>query len=123
MMHGIPDGPLWDLARNAGRRWEASWAAWSGADQAEGEVWRYVRDIYVTAAQGGDVEAAITTADQAWRAYAEANNRKIADAPKIRRGPSAGHSSIGHRYTSPVLLQTKLIHVRAMIRAHQEVTA
>ena len=111
----MPVGPLWDLARHAGARWEASWSAWSGADRAEGEVWRYVRDIYVAAAQGQDVEAAITHADEQWRVYATANNRAIEHAPKIKRGPSAGHSTIGHRYTSPEFLQSKLIHIRYMI--------
>ena len=111
----MPVGPLWDLARDAGRRWESSWSAWSGADRAEGEVWRYVRDIYVAAAQGQDVEAAIATADVEWRVYATANNGAIAKAPKIKRGPSAGHSTISHRYTSPDFLQSKLIHIRYMI--------
>ena len=115
----MPVGPLWDLARRAGERWQASWSAWSGADRAEGEVWRYVRDIYVAAAQGQDVEAEIVLADTAWRAYAAANNRAIEQAPKIKRGPSAGHSTISHRYTSPEFLQSKLIHIRYMIAQNQ----
>ncbi len=113
---GPPVGELWDLARNAGKRWESSWSSSSGADRAEGEVFKYVRDIYVDAAQGKDVDAAIAKANTEWRAYAEQNNAKINAAGKIQRGPSSGQSVIGHRFTSPDLLESKLIHVRNMIK-------
>lgn len=116
MLSSIEQERLFALARNAGDRWMASWNAWSGADRAEGEVFRYVRDVYVAAAQGEDVDAAVAKADTAWRVYAAQNNARIDAAPKIKRGPSSGHSVIGHRYTSPDLFQTQLIHIRRMIK-------
>ena len=106
---------LFKLARQAGDRWRASWTAMSGADMAEGEVFRYVRDVYVAAAQDEDIATAITRADSAWRVYATQNNAKIAAAPKLKRGPSAGQSAISYRYTSPDLFESKLIHIRHMI--------
>ncbi len=112
-----PTGPLWDLARQAGDRWQKSWTAMSGADMAEGEVFRYVRDVYVAAAQGLDWESAIVKGDEEWRKYAAMNNARIAAAPKTKRGPMQGHSSMSHRYTSPDFFQTKLNHIRVMINA------
>jgi len=80
-----------------------------------GRRWR--RRRRQPAAQGGDVEAAIAAGELAWRTYAEANNRKVAGASKIKRGPMAGQSVISHRWVSPDLFTSKLLHVRGMIAA------
>lgn len=110
------DHPLFELARRAGDAWIRSWSAMSGTDQAEGEIYRYEREVYVAAAQGQDVEAAIAAADARWRAYAVQNNARVALAPKIKRGPMSGHSAISYRWVSPDKVQAKAIHWREMIR-------
>jgi hypothetical protein len=37
-------------------------------------------------------------------------------APKIKRGPSAGHSVIAHRWVDPDKFASRAIHIRAMAR-------
>lgn len=103
------------FARREDARWAASWNARSGTDRAEGELYKLTHDFYRSVADGGDVEDAITVGDTAWRAYAERGNRKVAEAPKIRRGPSAGNSTIHHRWVSPDLFQHKALHLRGMV--------
>ena len=51
-----------------------------------------------------------------WRAYAAENNAKINAAPKIKRGPSSGHSVISHRWTDPERFAASAVHLRAMAR-------
>jgi len=105
-----------NLARQEDKRWQSSWNAMSGADQAEGELYKLTRDFYRAMADGKDMEATIKALDAEWRIYANKNNDNINAAGKIRRGPMQGQSSRHYRFTSPDLFQSKAIHLRQMTR-------
>src|SRR5277367_1077254 len=93
---------LFTCARDAGAMGDAKLRSFSGADQADSELDYGARRVYVAVAhEGVDLEIAITREDARWRAYAVEQRRKVDEAPKIKRGPSAGHSVISHRWVDP----------------------
>ena len=42
------------------------------------------------------------------------NHRKVAEAPKIQRGPMSGASAIHHRWVSPDAFVNRAPHLRQM---------
>jgi hypothetical protein len=70
----------------------------SGTDTAEAPLHGLMADLFGAYANGLDAFAAC---DARWRAYAAEQQARVAAAPKIKRGPSSGHSVIGHRWVSP----------------------
>ena len=114
---------LYKFARDAYAMGDARLRSPSGADQAESELEFGASRVYVDIAHKGmDVEEAIAKEDARWRAYAAEQIRKVEAAPKIKRGPSSGHSVISHRWVNPDGFQTKAIHIRAMVRMAREQT-
>jgi len=89
-------------------------ASMSGADQADSEIHRIERLFYVMVWAGGSIEDALSTCQTMWRTYAEMNNAKVAAAPKTKRGPYAGASSMHWRWTDPDRWSD--IHLRYMAR-------
>lgn len=110
------EAKLFARMRTAGEQEQHAYKSMLGADVAEAPIFSYVRHCYQLVWEGVELEAAITLCDAAWREYAAQNNAKVDAAPKIRRGPSAGHSSIHHRWTSPEKFQGTAIHIRQMVR-------
>lgn len=106
---------LCEQMRFEGGMMEHAYKSLSGADVAEAEKYRLARLVYVDVFQGLDLEESIAKHDAAWRAYAVAQATKVAAAPKIKRGPSAGHSVISHQWVSPEAFALKAIHIRQMI--------
>ena len=123
---------LYQCARNAMAMGDAKLKSWSGADQADSELDFGASRVYVAIAgytvkafagtadgrtvEGLDVETAIANEDARWRAYAAEQAAKVAAAPKIKRGPSQGHSVISHRWDAPEAFRMKAIHIRTMVR-------
>lgn len=107
---------LFAESKRAWERESKAYQSYSGADQAEAPVWSSVRDFYCAVAEGATVAEALDFADAKWRAYATEQARKVAEAPKIRRGPSSGHSVISHRWVSPDFFRSKEPHLRAMAK-------
>lgn len=108
---------LFQCARDAGAAGDAKLKSWSGADQADSELDFGARRVYVAVAhEGVDLEIAIAREDTRWRLYAAEQACKVEAAPKIKHGPSAGHSVIGHRWVNPDGFQTVAIHIRTMVR-------
>jgi len=107
---------LYECARQSRALGDAMIRSFSGADQAESELYYGERRVYVAVAQGTDLEAAIEAEDKRWRAYAESQRKKVEEAPRIKSGPYAGASSIHHRWVSPDGFETKARHIRAMVK-------
>jgi hypothetical protein len=109
-------------ARRAGERADRMLQSFSGADQADSEAYRLVRLVWIDLYDGKDLEESLARHEATWRKYAAEQARKVAAAPKLRRGPSAGHSAIAHRWVSPDYFQGQASHVRTMARILKERT-
>ena len=116
---------LFVLARDSYAQGEAMLRSWSGADQADSELYFCVRRVYAFLGDTGpngtwdptcaNLEALLAEQDACWRSYAAAQSVKVEKAPKIKRGPSSGHSVISHRWVSPEAFQFKAVHIRQMV--------
>ena len=119
---------LFKLAIDAGNIGDSLIRSFSGADQADSEAYFCERRVYIDVALGKDLEDSLTREDARWRSYAKEQVAKVAAAPKIRRGPSQGHSVIAHRWVDSEKFAGKMGHIRFMVRktlaehAAQEVT-
>ena len=125
----LPDGmtaqereELWNCARQAGEQSDAMLRSFSGADQADSYAYSEQRRVYVEVGlHGFDVlERELEAADKRWRDYAAKQAAKVDAAPKIKRGPSRGHSAISHRWVSPDKFAGMMGHIRAMVRICRE---
>lgn len=85
----------------------------SGADVADAYKWDLLADGMGCIADGKDLDAVVALLSAKWEAYARENNAKVAAAPKIKRGPSAGHSVISYRHVCPDF-ESQARHLRAM---------
>lgn len=85
----------------------------SGADVAEAHKYDLLADGLGCVGDGKDVDAVVAMLSAKWQAYASTNNARVEAAPKIKRGPSAGHSVIGHRHVCPHF-ESEARHLRAM---------
>lgn len=90
--------PLLDMARFYRDRASRCYSSGSGADVADAPMYDLAADFFGAAANGKDAYA---VCDAAWRQYAAERQLRVAKAPKVRRGPSSGHSVIAHRWVSP----------------------
>ena len=113
---------LWKCARQAGERSDSMLRSFSGADQADSQAYSEERRVYVEVGlHGFDVlERELAAADARWRAYATVQAAKVDAAPRIKRGPSRGHSVISHRWVSPDKFAGMMGHIRAMVRICRE---
>jgi hypothetical protein len=109
-----------DLARTAGERernaYDQRGKLLCGADVAEAPFHSVMRRVWLGLAVGMAPALVLKAADDDWRRYAEENNAKVEQAPRVRRGPSAGHSVIAHRWVSPDKVESITPHVYTMLR-------
>jgi hypothetical protein len=105
---------LLDLARRDDERSEKMYKSWSGTTVAEAEYYRlrglFWIDLYNGQAFGRPLtfDEAFAQLDFAWRAYAQANNARVENAPKIKYGPCAGQSTIDHRWVNPDMAESDI---------------
>jgi len=85
----------------------------SGADQVDAYAWDLCADAYGCIAYGASPDVVISWAKGKWCAYAVSMREKVSAAPKIRMGPSAGHSVISHRWTSDEFIDSMLARVKS----------
>ncbi len=111
---------LFSLARMSGEVGDSMIRGFSGADQADSELYFGERRVYVAVAMGAEIETAIAAEDKRWREYAEGQRRKVDDAPKIKQGPMSGASAIHYRWVSPDAFEAKARHIRSMIKITKE---
>lgn len=104
----LPGGyphPEREKLMEAARRWrrmeEQAYHSMSGADVAEAPCHGMTADALACVADGKNLARTLAFFEAKWRKYAAEQASRVAAAPKIRRGPSAGHSVIGHRWVSP----------------------
>ena len=126
---------LFVLARESRALGDHMLKSWSGSDQVDSEL--YFCENRVFAFAGGqttmaldevtpfdptlaNLEQLIAEQDKRWRDYAANQARKVAEAPKIKRGPSAGHSAISHRWVSPDAFTNRAHHIRTMVKILKE---
>lgn len=105
---------LMGAARNYRAIAEHAYKSASGADVADAPKHDFTADALGAIGSGKDVEAVIVLFATKWRTYATENNRKVADAAKIKRGPRAGQSVIEHRYTNPEAFDSIAIFLRQL---------
>ena len=107
---------LFEQMRRCGEQHEWMVRSMSGADQAESELPRIQRLFYVAIWSGIGVEEAIADCDRQWRAYVQKNNARVDAAPKTKRGPYEGASSIHYRWVSPEHFMSSSVHLRTMVK-------
>jgi hypothetical protein len=134
MTHPLREA-LFKLARESYARGENMLNSFSGSDQADSELYFCENRVYSGA--GGqptqaldeatpwdptlaNLEQLIAEQDKRWRDYAAGQAHKVAEAPKIKRGPSAGHSAISHRWVSPDAFTNRAHHIRTMVKILKE---
>lgn len=83
-----------------------------GTDCAEAPLYDHQADLFCLAADGADPDEAAAVIRTAWISYAKVVRQKVAEAPKIRIGPSSGNSCIGHRWVSGEAIERVIQHVR-----------
>lgn len=96
---------LYREARIDHERYERDIRSNSGADRAESEFYRMRRKFWIALSEHKPYTEALAEFDREWREYAEQNNAKVSAAPKIKRGPMSGHSTISARWVSPDKVQ------------------
>lgn len=69
-----------------------------GADATDAEMYRQVAGALRKVLQGANVEEAVASFKKGWKDFQAENNAKVNAAPKIKYGPSSGHSVIGHKW-------------------------
>ena len=114
-MNAATKEALLAMTRDAYAQGEAMLRSFSGSDQADSELYFGLARVYRTVALGFDTEEALAIEDARWRAYAAEQARRVEAAPKIKRGPSSGHSAISHRWVSPDAFAAHMPHARQMI--------
>lgn len=70
----------------------------SGQDQSESEIYLEESRVYQAIIRGEEINQAIHSSRVKFRQYAESNNRKVDESPRIRSGPREGQSWIDHRW-------------------------
>jgi len=93
-----------------------AYKSFSGADIADAPIHGFVADALGCIAQGKQTEAVLALFDSKWRAYADENHAKVNSAPKIKRGPRSGQSSIEHRYVNSDAWQSKASFIRSLLK-------
>jgi hypothetical protein len=106
---------LYESARTAGEHGDSMLRSFSGADQADSEMYFGARRVYVAVSLGTALETALAIEERRWRAYAAEQAAKVAAAPKIKRGPSAGQSAISYRWVDPEKFTHYSGHIRIMV--------
>ena len=104
----------YDRARKAYAQYENALKSMSGSDVADSEIFRLERLFWIALSQDVSIDQAFITFNREWRQYAKYNNAKVEEAPKQKYGPCSGQSVISHRWVSPELAETKMIHMRHM---------
>jgi predicted RNase H-like HicB family nuclease len=118
----LPDGSkpenserLLTIAKFNRDRESRAYKSFSGADMADAPLWGFVADALGCIASGKSVEATLDLFAEKWKGYANENHAKVEAAPKIKRGPSSGQSSIGHRYVSDNAWEQQKTFIRSLL--------
>jgi len=88
------------LARSFRARATSAYAGISGADRADAPKHDLAADLTCLLAAGVDERKAYDFCTLAWLRYAKEQRERVDAAPRLRHGPSAGHSVIAHRWVS-----------------------
>ena len=98
-----------------------AYASPSGGDQAEAPRHGFAADLYCLLGAGADPDEAWAHVTSAWTRYASEQRDRVERAPKLKRGPMAGQSSLHYRWVSDDL--TWAYHVMAMVKILTERSA
>jgi hypothetical protein len=111
---------LYAMAKQAMDRGDEHLHSFSGADKADSEKFFLEAQVYRDVAAGIPFEDAFRTADARWRKYAKEQQQKVAEAPKIQRGPMSGQSAIHYKWVSEDAFSGMQSHVRFMVNRADE---
>ena len=75
----------------------------NGSDPVDGECHRLVARAMRELWRGDGIDSVLSRYRNAWEDFASEQNRKVNAAPKIKNGPSSGHSVISYKHASPAL--------------------
>ena len=92
---------LFEAAIRYGDRHDLMLKSPLGADVSDAEFWRLLARAAVDVAMGRRLTEALADRGDEWRTYAAEVTAKINATVKIARGPSGGHSAMGHRSVDP----------------------
>jgi hypothetical protein len=107
---------LLDEARFFARLSEIKYRSHCGADLPDAELNRLEAKAFRRLAGGEGLSAVLTDLAREWSGFAADNNRRVNAAPRVVRGPMAGHSSISHRWADPEKVLASVAYVRAVYR-------
>jgi hypothetical protein len=111
---------LLDEARFFARLSDARYRSPCGADLPDAELNRLEARAFRRLAAGEPLAAVVGDLEREWADFAAANNRRVNAAPKVARGPMAGHSSISHRWADPGRVAASVAYIRAACRRLEE---
>jgi hypothetical protein len=116
----VTEAALLDYARFCSRRSEAKYRSHCGADLPDAELHRLEARAFRRLAAGEPLAAVLGDLEMAWAEFAADNNRRVNSAPKVARGPMAGHSSLSHRWADPEKVAASVAYIRAACRAGED---
>lgn len=107
-------------ARKAGERersqYEQKGRLQSGADVADAPRWGMIARAWRRLSNRLLTEHVFNNLYEEWEEYCKEMNAKIEAAPKMKRGPMAGCSTIHYKHCSPESITSDIIHIRNMYR-------
>lgn len=109
-----------EVARQRRDMETAAYKSHSGTDVAEAPLHGLQADVLGCLALGCDLDEVLAWAKADWCKYAAEVRAKVAKAPKIKLGPSSGHSTIGHRWVSDEAWDACERHIRTLVRVWNE---
>ena len=114
---------LYAMTRDAMKLGDSMLNGMSGADRADSEKYVLQAQVYRDVAGGVPFEEAFAKADKRWRAHAESQAKKVAEAPRIRMGPMSGQSAAHYKWVPADAFEHMKSHVKFMVQKAEEGTA
>lgn len=114
------EAALLDYAHFFARLSEAKYRSRCGADLPDAELNRLEARAFRRLAAGEALADVVGGLRREWADFAAQNNRRVNAAPKVARGPMAGHSSIAHRWADPEKVAASVTYIRAACRRLEE---
>lgn len=108
-----------ELRRHGGMaqmRWFAAMQSMHAKDRADAYAFRLCQVFYESVATGVDIEIALEQAEFDWRKYADAQNKRLENAPKFSAGPYSGQSTRHSSYAYPEYFKNTKIHLRNTVK-------
>lgn len=106
-----------EYARHRFQLSEAKYRSASGADRIDAVLHDLEATAFRKLAEGQDLELTLKFVDEQWKKFADAKNKEVAAAPKMKSGPMSGCSSIHYKWANPNKSDSALISIRIIYKS------